>query len=75
MPGVDGYETARRIRSHPRERRFLLVALSGWGQKEDRLRAQEAGFDLHLTKPAPIDALKNLLARLRPPAGAAGHAR
>ena len=75
MPGVDGYETARRIRSHPRERRFLLVALSGWGQKEDRLRAQEAGFDLHLTKPAPIDALKNLLARLRPPSGAAGHAR
>ncbi len=75
MPGVDGYETARRIRSHHRERRFLLAALTGWGQKEDRLRAQEAGFDLHLTKPAPIDALKNLLARVRRPAGAAGHAR
>ena len=71
MPGVDGYETARRLRSNPHERRFLLVALTGWGQQEDRRRAQDAGFDLHLTKPAPIDALENLLALARPPGGAA----
>jgi CheY-like chemotaxis protein len=71
MPKVDGYETARRIRSNHHERRFSLVALTGWGQNEDRRRAQDAGFDLHLTKPAPIDALENLLARVRSAGGAA----
>ena len=65
MPGVDGYETARRIRRNGRERRFILVALTGWGQENDRRRAQDAGFDLHLTKPASPDAIEELLQRVR----------
>ena len=65
MAGVDGYETARQIRRNHAECRFLLVALTGWGQEEDRRRALDAGFDLHLTKPAPIEALEGLLARVR----------
>ncbi|MFY9658675.1 MAG: PAS domain S-box protein [Methylocystis sp.] len=72
MPGVDGYETARQIRRSQAERRFLLVALTGWGQNEDRRRALDAGFDLHLTKPAPIEALEALLARVRAPVGVDG---
>ena len=64
MPGVDGYETARRIRSDHHKRQFILVALTGWGQNEDRRRAQEAGFDLHLTKPISIEALEALLERV-----------
>lgn len=67
MPVVDGYETARRIREQARGRQFLLVALSGWGQDEDRLRAREAGFDLHLTKPASVDDIENLLRRAGDP--------
>jgi PAS domain S-box-containing protein len=65
MAGVDGYETARRIRRSHAKCRFLLVALTGWGQEDDRRRALDAGFDLHLTKPAPIEALEGLLARIR----------
>ncbi len=61
MPVVDGYETARLIRRNSDGRRFTLVALTGWGQEDDRRRALEAGFDLHLTKPASIDAIKALL--------------
>ena len=67
MAGVDGYETARRIRRNHAECRFLLVALTGWGQEDDRRRALDAGFDFHLTKPAPIEALEGLLARVRAP--------
>jgi signal transduction histidine kinase len=57
MPNMDGFELARRIRAQPRYSHIKLVALSGWGQQEDRRRALEAGFDAHLTKPADIDAL------------------
>lgn len=63
MPDVDGYETARRIRKADLAHRFILVALTGWGRDDDRLRAKQAGFDLHLTKPAPIDAVEALLQR------------
>jgi CheY-like chemotaxis protein len=65
MPGIDGYETARRIRQGSHVHRFILVALTGWGRDEDRLRAQQAGFDLHLTKPAAIEEIKALLGRSR----------
>jgi two-component system, chemotaxis family, CheB/CheR fusion protein len=75
MAGVDGYETARRIRRFHAERRFLLVALTGWGQEEDRRRALDAGFDLHLTKPAPIEALEGLLERVRAQEVSAGSAQ
>jgi CheY-like chemotaxis protein len=69
MPGVDGYETARRIKANKDGRSPLLVAVTGLGQMEDRRRTREAGFDLHLTKPAPIEAVRDLL-RQATPAGA-----
>jgi CheY-like chemotaxis protein len=57
LPRMDGYEVARRIRSTlPAGRDMLLVALTGWGQAEDKRRAREAGFDQHFTKPVdPLD--------------------
>jgi CheY-like chemotaxis protein/two-component sensor histidine kinase len=61
MPKMDGYETARRIRALPEGREVKLVALTGWGQGQIRDRAQDAGFDCQLTKPAGIDALQALL--------------
>jgi signal transduction histidine kinase/PAS domain-containing protein len=64
MPGMDGYEVARRIRSDFPGRRPTIVALTGWGQEEDRRRARAAGFDQHLVKPAELDALEALLASL-----------
>jgi PAS domain S-box-containing protein len=64
MPGMDGYEVARRIRDEFGNRRTALVALTGWGQEEDRRKAREAGFDHHLVKPAEIAALQTLLAML-----------
>src|SRR4051794_15286137 len=62
MPGMDGYEFARRVRGMPGLERVLLVALTGYGQDEDRRRALEAGFDVHLIKPADLDHLEKLLA-------------
>ncbi len=64
MPGMDGYEVARRIRAGFPERRAALIALTGWGQDKDRERAREAGFDRHLIKPADLDALQTLLSSL-----------
>lgn len=63
MPGMDGYETARRLCAEHPDRAFRLIAVSGWGQDEDRRRAREAGFDEHLVKPVGVSALKALLAR------------
>jgi CheY-like chemotaxis protein/anti-sigma regulatory factor (Ser/Thr protein kinase) len=51
MPGMDGYEAARRIRQQPWGKARLLVAVSGWGQEQHKSRAAEAGFDPHLVKP------------------------
>jgi CheY-like chemotaxis protein len=64
MPGMDGYEVARHIRSRFPERKPVLVALTGWGQESDRRKAREAGFDQHMIKPAEIGALQTLLASL-----------
>ena len=61
MPRVDGYEAARRIRKEPWSNGVVLVALTGWGQEEDRAKAKNAGFDHHLTKPASIDAIVHLI--------------
>ena len=61
MPTVDGYEAARKIRSEPWSNGVVLVALTGWGQEEDRVRAKAAGFDFHLTKPAHPESLVKLL--------------
>jgi CheY-like chemotaxis protein len=57
MPGLDGYETARRLRALKNERSFRIIAITGWGQDADRQRTREAGFDLHLTKPVEVEAL------------------
>lgn len=65
MPGMDGYEVARRIRRHDEVKDTFLVALTGYGQEEDRRRAIEAGFNYHMTKPTSIEALEQLL-RTRP---------
>jgi PAS domain S-box-containing protein len=51
LPGMDGYEVARRIRAMPEGRRIRLIALTGYGQQEDRRRSRESGFDAHLVKP------------------------
>ena len=61
MPDMDGYEVARRIRAGFPERRTAIVALTGWGQEQDRWRTRTAGFDHHLTKPADIEALQALV--------------
>jgi CheY-like chemotaxis protein len=62
MPGMDGYEVARRLREQPGLQPVLLVALTGWGQDEDKRRSKEAGFDYHLVKPTEPEAVKKLLA-------------
>ena len=61
MPGMDGYEVARRIRANSDHRGVMLIALTGWGQEEDRQRSAAAGFNHHLVKPADIDQLRQLL--------------
>jgi signal transduction histidine kinase len=61
MPGMDGYEVARRIRANPANRHISLIALTGWGQDEDRKRSVAAGFNHHLVKPADIEQLRQLL--------------
>jgi len=66
MPGMDGHEVARRLRQTPRGRSLKLIALTGWGQEQDRLRSQLAGFDDHLIKPADVRALETLLDSLAP---------
>jgi CheY-like chemotaxis protein len=64
LPGMDGYEVARRVRQDPKLRRVLLVALTGYGSEEDKRRALTAGFDHHLVKPITPEALDGLVARL-----------
>jgi PAS domain S-box-containing protein len=64
LPKLNGFEVARKIREHPWGQTIMLVALTGWGQEEDRRRSQEAGFNHHLTKPVDPLALTKLLARL-----------
>ena len=61
MPGFDGYEAARRLRYHSATCDAVLVAITGWGQEQDRERARRAGFDHHLVKPVPVERLVALL--------------
>jgi CheY-like chemotaxis protein len=66
LPGpMDGHGLARAFRADPGLRGAYLIALTGYGQEEDRLRALEAGFDAHLTKPADLEVLRRLLAGVR----------
>ena len=64
LPGMDGYEVARRVRRDPQLKDVVLVALTGYGREEDKQQAMAAGFDYHLVKPVAPDALHGLVARL-----------
>jgi signal transduction histidine kinase/ActR/RegA family two-component response regulator len=68
LPNMNGYEAAQQIRANARGKRMMLVALTGWGQEEDKRRALAAGFDLHVTKPVEPATLEQLLAKVRIPA-------
>ena len=61
MPKVHGYEVARRLRERPETAECVLVAVTGWGQEDDRRRAQEAGFDRHLVKPVEATDIEAIL--------------
>jgi signal transduction histidine kinase/ActR/RegA family two-component response regulator len=63
MPRLSGHEVCRRIRAQPWGRGLLLVALSGWGRQEDLSRSSEAGFDLHLVKPARLAQIEDIVGR------------
>ena len=67
MPRMNGHDACRRIRDLPGNAARVSIAVTGWGQDEDRLRSREAGFDLHLTKPLDPAALEAVLAGLPPP--------
>jgi CheY-like chemotaxis protein len=62
MPKLDGYDTARQIRQQSWGKHVALVALTGWGQEEDRRKSREAGFDSHMVKPIQLQDLEKLLA-------------
>lgn len=63
LPGLDGYEVASRFRSQAPDAGVRLVALTGYGQPEDRVRARDAGFETHIVKPIDPESLKRLLSR------------
>jgi PAS domain S-box-containing protein len=65
LPGLNGYEVARRIRRDHREAGILLIAVTGWGQQQDKQIAEEAGFDHHFTKPVDPGELRRVLSRHR----------
>jgi CheY-like chemotaxis protein len=71
LPGIDGYEVARRIRATEAGRRMRLIALSGYGQAEDRRRSQAAGFDAHLVKPVEDGTLAEAIQAPPPPSASA----
>jgi len=64
MPKLNGYDTARIIREQPWGKQMILIAMTGWGQQQDRRRAKEAGFDAHLTKPVKYESLLEALDQL-----------
>jgi len=65
MPKLSGYDVARRLREL-RGNALFIVAITGWGQEEDRQRAREAGFDHHFTKPVDYAALLEVIDQARP---------
>ena len=68
MPVMDGWEAARAVRAEEWGRKILLVALTGWGQEEDRRKTRDAGFDHHLVKPAHPSAIREILVAVAAPA-------
>jgi PAS domain S-box-containing protein len=69
MPRLNGYDACRRLREQPWGRDILIVALTGWGQEEDKRRSEEAGFNTHMVKPVAPAALERLLATRTAPRG------
>jgi CheY-like chemotaxis protein len=63
LPGVDGYEVARRVRAEDRAKPPFIVAITGYGAEEDRRRCEEVGIDLHLIKPADFEQVRSVLKR------------
>lgn len=61
MPGMDGYEVAQRVRVNPEYDNVRLIALTGWGTDEERMRSEAAGFSEHWVKPVPATTLKQLV--------------
>jgi CheY-like chemotaxis protein len=66
LPGMNGYEVAVRLRQDARHSNLSIIALTGWGSPEDKRRALEAGFDVHLTKPVFADDLRRAMNALKP---------
>jgi CheY-like chemotaxis protein len=66
MPKLNGYDACRKIREQANGKRIVLIALTGWGQDEDRRKSREAGFDGHLVKPVVHAELMQLLTELQP---------
>ncbi len=65
MPRLNGFEACRRIRAQPWSHGVVMIALTGWGQDEDRRRSTDAGFDRHLVKPVDPLMLEKLMGDLR----------
>lgn len=63
LPSMDGLEVARQLRSRPDSKNAVLIALTGYGEAESRLRSQQAGFDHHVVKPADIDFLLSIVSQ------------
>jgi CheY-like chemotaxis protein len=64
MPVMDGYQAARLVRSEAWGQGIVLIALTGWGQDDDKQKTREAGFDCHLVKPVEPDTIRKILAEL-----------
>lgn len=69
LPKIDGYDACRRIRQQPWGKSMILIAVTGWGQDDDKRKAEEAGFDRHVVKPFAPTSLMQLLAAISPAAG------
>ena len=64
LPKLNGYEAAKQIRQQPWGKKIALIALTGWGQEEDKRQAYASGFDMHLVKPVDPNSLMGILAEL-----------
>jgi CheY-like chemotaxis protein len=64
LPKMNGYDACRQIRAQHWGTRIVLIALTGWGQDEDKLHSKEAGFNFHMIKPIDPEALAKILAGL-----------
>jgi CheY-like chemotaxis protein len=66
LPKLNGYDACRRIRGADWGKNMLIIALTGWGQEDDRTKSKEAGFDAHIVKPVDYDELMRLFSEIRP---------